>query len=97
MSKDGALFVWGPKAEEDGTQLDQDMVEKDPENKLGHIRWSIVQRHYFNQPDTKVTCAALHARMNLLVVGFGSGVFGLWEVPKYVTFLRVSVVHCWYT
>ena len=29
----------------------------------------------------QVTCAAFHEKAGLLVVGFGSGVFGLWEVP----------------
>jgi periodic tryptophan protein 2 len=82
VSKDGALFIWGPKIEENDMQVDQDLIEKDPDNKLGHTRWNIVQRHYFNQPDTKVTCAAFHESANILVVGFGSGVFGLWEVPK---------------
>lgn len=78
--------MWGPKVEENGTLVDQVFIDNDPENKIGHTRWSIVQRHYFNQPDTKVTCAAFHDKANLLVVGFGSGVFGLWEVPKYVVY-----------
>ncbi|KIM22567.1 hypothetical protein M408DRAFT_18150 [Serendipita vermifera MAFF 305830] len=81
VSKDGALFIWGAKTDEDGHIIDQHLVDADPENRLGHTRWAILQRHYFNQPNTKVTCAAFHEKGGLLVVGFGSGVFGLWEVP----------------
>lgn len=100
VSRDGALFVWGSKTNENGQNLDQDLIEADPDNKLGHTRWAILQRHYFNQPNTKVhtlcshyfeanakfclikvTCAAFHEKEGLLVIGFASGIFGLWEVP----------------
>ncbi|KAG8808589.1 hypothetical protein FRC17_003882, partial [Serendipita sp. 399] len=82
VARDGALFIWGSKAEDDGTILDQDLINADRDHRLGHTRWGIMQRHYFNQPNTKVTSAAFHSSAGLLVVGFGDGVFSLWELPS---------------
>ncbi|CAG7849860.1 Periodic tryptophan protein 2 AltName: Full=U three protein 1; AltName: Full=U3 small nucleolar RNA-associated protein 1; Short=U3 snoRNA-associated protein 1 [Serendipita indica DSM 11827] len=81
VSRDGALFIWGGKQDET-TVEDEERLQKDPQNRLGHTRWGILQRHYFNQPNTKVTSAAFYEKGNLLVVGFGSGVFSLWELPS---------------
>jgi len=46
-------------------------------------RWTCVSRHYFNQNHAKVTSVAFHQVANLLVVGFSSGVFGIWELPNF--------------
>ena len=47
------------------------------------MQWQIVQRHYFMQNRAKITCAAFHSDSNLLVVGFSSGTFGLYELPDF--------------
>ncbi|PRT53626.1 Periodic tryptophan protein 2 [Wickerhamiella sorbophila] len=44
-------------------------------------RWVIVDKHFFMQ-NAKVRCADFHAASNLLVVGFSSGLFGLYELPS---------------
>jgi periodic tryptophan protein 2 len=49
------------------------------------------KRNYFNQPGTKVVCATYHASSNLLVVGFSTGVFGLWEMPGFVNVHTLSI------
>ncbi|KAJ3340014.1 hypothetical protein HDU93_007563 [Gonapodya sp. JEL0774] len=45
--------------------------------------FKIVARHYFNQNHAKVQSVEFHKKSGLLVVGFSSGVFGLWEVPDF--------------
>ena len=47
------------------------------------LRWRIVQRHYFSQSHAKVSCAAYHSTLNLLVMGFSNGLFGLYELPDF--------------
>lgn len=48
----------------------------------GRGKFKLVKRHYFNQSHAKVLCCALHQakQVDLLVVGFSSGVFGLYEL-----------------
>jgi periodic tryptophan protein 2 len=49
------------------------------------------ERHYFNQPSTRVTSVAFHVRSSLLIVGFSSGVFGLWEMPDFTNVHTLSI------
>lgn len=44
-------------------------------------KWGIADRHYVSQHG-RVTCSAFHANTQLLVVGFTSGMFGLYELPS---------------
>ena len=47
------------------------------------MQWRIVHRHYFMLNNAKVNCATFHAQSNLLVVGFSTGVFALYEMPEF--------------
>lgn len=47
------------------------------------VRWRIVQKDYFLQNNAKVKCATYHPSSDLLVVGFSSGLFGLYELPDF--------------
>lgn len=49
------------------------------------------KRHYFNQPGTKVVCSTFHRGSNLLIVGFSTGVFGLWEMPAFTNIHTLSI------
>lgn len=60
-------------------------------NPIANTRWGIAKRNYFNQPQTKVVCSAFHAASNLLVVGFSTGVFGLWEMPEFANIHTLSI------
>jgi periodic tryptophan protein 2 len=44
-------------------------------------KWEVSARHYFHQ-DTEVTATNFSAANNLLIVGFASGIFGLYELPS---------------
>ncbi|KAK9325897.1 WD40-repeat-containing domain protein [Lipomyces orientalis] len=84
VSRDGALFTWQYKSpvfkdDEDGMDLDED-----------RMRWTTVRRDYFKQ-DAKARCAAFHCDTNMLVVGFSSGVFGIYELPDFNMIHTLSI------
>ncbi|KAL8700042.1 MAG: hypothetical protein Q9201_005665 [Fulgogasparrea decipioides] len=82
VSRDGALFQWHYAPLHDKPQADGDTAD-DP----SPMGWRIAQRHYFMQPHAKLSCAAYHTSSNLLVAGFSSGIFGLYELPDF------SIIH----
>jgi len=102
VSRDGALFTWRAKPKED---MDEDDDAEDAENDLqigtsasagesnaiANTRWAISERNYFNQNNTKVTSVAFHVRNSLLVVGFSSGIFGLYELPNFANIHTLSI------
>ena len=62
-----------------------------PDNTIPNSRWGISERHYFNQANTRVVCSTFHAGSNLLVIGFSTGVFGLWEMPDFTNIYTLSI------
>jgi periodic tryptophan protein 2 len=72
-------------------------------------RFKLIKKHFFEQNHAKVLCCAMHqaAQYDLLVVGFDSGVFGLYELPdfnmihslsisqKRITSVAVDKTGCW--
>ncbi|KAF7316426.1 Small nucleolar ribonucleoprotein complex subunit [Mycena indigotica] len=60
-------------------------------NIIANTRWGVHKRHYFNQANTKVVCTTFHAPSNLLIVGFSTGVFGLWEMPAFSNVHTLSI------
>lgn len=60
---------------------------------VAYTRWGISRKHYFNQPGTKVVCVAFHPKSSILIVGFNTGVFGLWEMPDFNNIHTLSISH----
>ena len=60
-------------------------------HKLVQATWSVESRHYFHQQGANVTAASYCARAQLLVVGFSSGLFGLYELPSVSNIHTLSV------
>ncbi|KAG6841096.1 hypothetical protein C0991_001903 [Blastosporella zonata] len=95
VSRDGAVFTW--KAKE--SDMDSDDDEPVPStssgtglgNRIANTRWGVHKRNYFNQANTKVVCTTFHPASNLLVVGFSTGVFGLWEMPAFSNIHTLSI------
>jgi periodic tryptophan protein 2 len=83
VSKDGALFQWKyvPRAVDDHDQEHDDTTT---------LRWRIVNKSYFLQ-ESKVRCATFHPSTNLLVVGFSSGVFGMYELPDFTMLQMLNI------
>jgi len=99
VSRDGAVFTWKAKEEESDGDLESGSDEPIAstsngtglENVIAKTRWGVHKRHYFNQPGTKVVCTTFHPSSNLLVVGFSTGVFGLWEMPAFSNIHTLSI------
>lgn len=60
----------------------ESMVIEGKPRKAMDERWRISSKHYFSH-NAKVKCAAFHHDSNLLVVGFSSGIFSLYEMPDF--------------
>ena len=58
---------------------------------VAYTRWGVAARHFFNQPGVKTVCATFHPGTSLLIVGFSSGVFGLWEMPSFTPVHTLSI------
>ncbi|TCD71931.1 hypothetical protein EIP91_000063 [Steccherinum ochraceum] len=100
VSRDGAVFTWNAKAKESSSDTDDDSDDDEPvastsaaavANEIANTRWGIHKRHYFKQANTKVVCSTFHRASNLLVVGFSTGIFGLWEMPAFSNIHTLSI------
>eukprot|EP00051_Salpingoeca_urceolata_P015317 m.198012 g.198012 ORF g.198012 m.198012 type:complete len:909 (+) comp18362_c0_seq2:64-2790(+) len=56
-------------------------------------KWYLTKedKHYFLQDHAKVVCATLHVASSILVVGFTSGVFALYELPDFTNIHTLSI------
>ena len=52
--------------------------------------WKVESRHYFRQ-DSSITASCYASDHNLLVVGFASGLFGLYELPSMSNIHTLSI------
>lgn len=102
VSRDGAVFTWKAKKpekeereddDEDASDEDLEMADpaSDDENYIANARWGVHARHYFNLANTKVVCSTFHPASNLLIVGFSTGMFGLWEMPSFTNVHTLSI------
>ncbi|KAF8591248.1 WD40 repeat-like protein [Ramaria rubella] len=100
VSRDGAVFTWRAKRNEAESEEDEEMPDEpiasasstpQPDNTIANTRWGISERHYFNQANTRVVCSTFHRGSNLLVIGFSTGVFGLWEMPGFTNVYTLSI------
>ncbi|KAL0062025.1 U3 snoRNP protein [Marasmius tenuissimus] len=95
VSKDGAVFTWKAKeSAESDSDDDQPPIASSSSGNSNHIintRWGVHKRNYFHQAGTSVVCTTFHAPSNLLVVGFSTGVFGLWEMPAFSNVHTLSI------
>lgn len=100
VSRDGAVFVW--KAKQDENKMDEDDSDSDASvasssrlealgDMIAKTRWGIHKKHFFNQPGTRVVCSTFHHASNLLIVGFSTGVFGIWEMPAFSNIHTLSI------
>lgn len=89
LSKDGALFRWeyvSSKDLESETESDDENMsegEKLEGENLETSNWMIASKHYFHMENAQVTCADFHAGSNIVVVGFTTGEFRLYELPEF--------------
>jgi len=94
VSRDGAVFTWQAGVD-DSEPEDEPMASSSSQfqhsNSIIETRWTLHQRNYFHQHNTKVVCSTYHSASNLLIVGFSTGVFGLWEMPGFSNIHTLSI------
>ncbi|KAG6837084.1 hypothetical protein H0H93_014976 [Arthromyces matolae] len=95
VSRDGAVFTWKEKEQEMHSEDEEPIPSTSNDSSLGirvaNTRWGVHKRNYFNQANTKVVCTTFHPASNLLVVGFSTGIFGLWEMPAFSNIHTLSI------
>ncbi|KAH7887052.1 quinon protein alcohol dehydrogenase-like superfamily [Phlebopus sp. FC_14] len=96
VSRDGAVFTWKAKITQEDMESGDDEVlpvesSHNDSNSIAKTRWGVHERNYFNLPNTKVVCTTFHPSSNLLVIGFSTGVFGLWEMPHFTNIQTLSI------
>lgn len=58
---------------------------------LHKIKWELLKKDYFMQAPAKVTACDHHRGLDLVVVGFSNGVFGLYQMPDFICIHLLSI------
>lgn len=90
VSKDGALFQWEYTKRRSEDSEHSDDSESETEQDPSAMGWRITAKHYFFS-EAKVKCAAFHEASSMLVVGFKSGEFRLYELPGFTLVQQLSM------
>ncbi|KAJ1437035.1 WD40/YVTN repeat-like-containing domain superfamily [Sesbania bispinosa] len=64
-------------------------IEDDDEGYLCRGKWELLRKDSFTQG--KVTACDYHRGLDMVVVGFSSGVFGLYQMPEFVCIHMLSI------
>ena len=102
VSVDGAVVTWGWEGEGGGEEEEEREGEGEGEDnnkskrkrnpeELVDGQWMLKKRHFFNQENADVSCTSMDEQKSLLVVGFTTGVFGLYEMPGVTNIHTLSV------
>jgi periodic tryptophan protein 2 len=95
VSADGAVFSWAWKKSPSNDEEASDFFTSAPDlaPPLVGGAWSLANRHFFNQENSSVSCVAMSSGdvSSLLVVGFDTGVFGLYDMPGCSNIHTLSV------
>lgn len=54
-------------------------------------KWELLKKDYFMQAPAKLTSCDYHTGLDLVVVGFSNGVFGLYQMPDFVCIHLLSI------
>ncbi|GAA0161732.1 hypothetical protein LIER_17979 [Lithospermum erythrorhizon] len=74
-----ALDVENGSLDEDGTVL------------LHTLKWELLKKDYFTQASARVSACDYHRGLDMVVVGFSNGVFGLYQMPDFVCIHLLSI------
>lgn len=79
--------------EKDGAAAEKDIASTSTEAPpaIATRRWGLASRNYLKKVSSTVVCSAFHAPTSLLVVGFSTGVFGLYTLPNVDSLHTLSI------
>ncbi|GAB4842053.1 U3 snoRNP protein [Ancistrocladus abbreviatus] len=70
---------------------DEGLDEEKSEFLLHRLKWELLKKDYFMQAPAKLTACDYHKGLDLVVVGFSNGVFGLYQMPDFVCIHLLSI------
>ncbi|KAK1285392.1 hypothetical protein QJS10_CPB20g00624 [Acorus calamus] len=86
-SKEGGIIISGGKK-----RKELDGSERGGEEELLHLgKWELLKKDFFMQPSAKLTACDYHRGLDMVVVGFSNGVFGLYQMPDFVCIHLLSI------
>ncbi|KAJ8483950.1 hypothetical protein OPV22_016435 [Ensete ventricosum] len=99
VSKNGAIFTWNLVESHDidasdGLKQQNNSGGSDAENSeipLHSARWELLKKDFFMQSPAKLTACDYHRELDMVVVGFSNGVFGLYQMPDFVCIHLLSI------
>ncbi|DAZ99051.1 TPA: hypothetical protein N0F65_010937, partial [Lagenidium giganteum] len=95
VARDGGAYLWSyklPKGMDATTSSEEDNSTAAAVPAIAQAtKWFTQKKHVFKMDFAKVQCATFHAASNLLVVGFGNGTFGLYQVPDFHNIHTLSI------
>ena len=65
--------------------------EDEGEEYMHRGKWSLLRKDGFNQGSAKVTACDYHQGLDMVVVGFSNGVFGLYQMPDFICIHLLSI------
>jgi len=90
VSKDGSAFTWAFAQAEAAADGGTAELAFDRETATSG-RWKLEAKNYFRQDHAKVISASFFAATSLLVCGFSSGIFALYEMPDFTNIHSLSI------
>lgn len=88
VSRDGALFQWEFTK---NPNLEDDVEEEEEEPDYTKYSWRITDKKYFYNRPALVSSVTFHAETNMLLVGFTSGEFRIYEMPFFNLIQKLSM------
>lgn len=67
------------------------IVNEGSEILLHTLKWELLKKDYFMQAPSKLTACDYHKGLDMLVVGFSNGVFGLYQMPDFICIHLLSI------
>ncbi|XP_039116001.1 periodic tryptophan protein 2-like [Dioscorea cayenensis subsp. rotundata] len=58
---------------------------------LNRAKWELVKKDFFMQTPAKLTACDYHRELDMVVVGFSNGIFGLYQMPDFVCIHLLSI------
>lgn len=104
VARDGAVFTWQSKHSDDSdSDSDEETADQEPvpstsssaishpSNRIAATPWGISDKNYFMRSGERVTSVCFHLASSLLIVGFSTGIFTLYQMPAFQQVHQLSI------
>lgn len=100
VGKDGSISIWSAshkledlesKMKEKKRKHEEEKEETDKKDEEDLAKWSLEKKHIFAHDRSYVTSAEFHYGKKILVIGFSSGLFQLYEMPDFIQIHSLSI------